>query len=210
LITRFKHIIRERLLRSDQQLSQLGLLGQQCMISPLAKFQGNLANIFIEDGVRIGDHVLIQAHSQGGMIRIGPRTLLKQFAQIMSYPGGSIEFGADSSVNPFCMLYGHGGLSIGSKVRIAAHTVIIPANHKFDRLDAAITAQGLDRKGIRIEDDVWIGANCTICDGVTVGTGSIIGAGSVVTRDIPPMSVAMGAPARAIKKRAGSEEVLES
>jgi acetyltransferase-like isoleucine patch superfamily enzyme len=144
------------------------------------------------------------------MLGIGPRCLLKQFAQIMCYPGRKIEVGAESSIKPFCVLFGHGALSIGCKVRIAAHSVIIPANHKFDRLDTAITDQGLDRHVIKIEDDVWIGANCTICDGVTVGAGSIIGAGSVVTRTILPMSVAVVTPAREIKKRASAGNVLHS
>lgn len=180
---------------------KLSHIGRDCRISPLARFVGDLNNIIIEDGVSIGDHVLLHAHRDGGRIRIGARCLIKQFAQIMSYPGGVVEIGSDSSVNPFCVLYGHGGLSIGSKVRIATHTVMIPANHRFEDPDKPITNQGLVRKGITIADDVWIGANCTICDGVSIGTGSVIGAGSVVTRDIPPMTVAVGVPARPVKER---------
>ena len=206
MIARLKNIWRARLSVTSRELRHLGHLGQHCKISPRAKFGGNLSSIFIEEGVSIGDDVLIQAHADGGRVQIGPGCLIKQYVQIMTYPGGFIKLGADSSVNPFCVLYGHGGLSIGSKVRIAAHTVMIPANHKFDRLDAAITDQGLDRRGIRIADDVWIGANCTICDGVTIGTGAVIGAGSVVTRDIPPMMVAVGSPARSIKSRSTTHE----
>lgn len=176
-------------------------MGRNCRISPLARFVGNLDNIVIEDGASIGDHVLLHAHHDGGRIRVGARCLVKQFAQIMSYPGGFVELGPDCSVNPFCVLYGHGGLTIGSKVRIAAHTVMIPANHRFEDPNTPITDQGLVRRGISIGSDVWIGANCTICDGVSIGTGAVVGAGSVVIRDIQPFMVAVGVPARAVKSR---------
>jgi len=64
-----------------------------------------------------------------------------------------------------------------------------------------IINQGIISKGIKIEDDVWIGSNSTVLDGVTIGRGSVIGAGSVVTQDIPPFSVALGVPAKLIKER---------
>jgi acetyltransferase-like isoleucine patch superfamily enzyme len=115
--------------------------------------------------------------------------------------GGDIVIGDDCSVNPYSILYGHGGLKIGDKVRIASHTVIIPGNHKFGRVDIPIFRQGVTMKGIVIDDDVWIGANCTILDGVSIGKGAVIGAGSVVTRDVEPFSVVAGVPARVITTR---------
>ena len=190
-----------RFLRRGSPLSKFAHIGLDCRISHSAHFEGNVSKIILEDGVSIVHHVLIHAHKDGGHIRIGARTLLKQYVQVMSYPGGHIEVGSDSSVNPFCVLYGHGGLYIGRQVRIATHTVIIPANHRFKNSQMPISEQGLERKGIRIEDNVWIGANCTICDGVTIGSGAVIGAGSVVTRDIPAMTVAVGSPARPMKSR---------
>lgn len=105
------------------------------------------------------------------------------------------------TVNPFSVLYGHGGLRIGSNVLIAAHVIIIPANHRFDRADILIRKQGESRLGITIGDDVWIGAGARILDGVTIGTGCVVAAGAVVTRDVQPYSVVAGVPARTIKRR---------
>jgi acetyltransferase-like isoleucine patch superfamily enzyme len=68
-------------------------------------------------------------------------------------------------------------------------------------LDRPIRDQGVTNKGIVIDDDVWVGSNVTFLDGVHVGTGCVIGAGAVVTKDLPPYSVAAGVPARVIDNR---------
>ena len=70
-----------------------------------------------------------------------------------------------------------------------------------------MSQQGLDCESITIEDDVWIGLNCSIVKGVTIGKGAIIGAGAVVTSDIPAFGIALGVPAKVISNRAeqGSE-----
>jgi len=136
-------------------------------------------------------------------VKIGDYSWIAPFAFLMAY-GGSIEIGAHCSVNSFCMLYGHGGLKIGDGVRIASGTVIIPSNHVFNDLDVPIHLQGLVNKGIIIDNDVWIGANCTILDGVRIGKGSVIAAGTVVNKDVEPYSIMGGVPARLIKQRAQS------
>jgi len=115
--------------------------------------------------------------------------------------GGYIEIGDYCNINPFAILYGHGGLKIGNNVLIAAHTVIIPANHTFNDKNQLIRSQGDTKKGIIIEDDVWIGSGCQILDGITIGKGAIIGAGSVVTKDVEPYSVVAGVPSKLIKRR---------
>jgi acetyltransferase-like isoleucine patch superfamily enzyme len=115
--------------------------------------------------------------------------------------GGKITIGDDCSFNPYCVIYGHGNLAIGNCVRIATQTVIIPANHNFDRRDLPIHRQGLSMKGVRIGDDVWIGAGVKILDGVEIGSGSVIAAGAVVTRAVAPFTIVAGVPARAVKTR---------
>lgn len=143
----------------------------------------------------------------GGRIIVGHNTSIGDFAYLMPC-GGEIRIGSYCSIQLFCILYGHGGLTIGNYVRIAAQSLIIPSNHNVDALDEPIFLQGESSKGIVIGDDVWIGAGCKILDGVTIGQGSVIGAGSVVTRSIPPYSVAVGVPARVIRKR-GEAKKLE-
>lgn len=136
----------------------------------------------------------------GGSIKIGSNTLINDYAQIHTY-GGNIVIGDNVSIQIFCILYGHGGLKIGSDTRIAAQTIIIPANHIFKHKNRLIRTQGETKKGISIGNDVWIAAGCKILDGVSIGNGAVIGAGSVVTKSIPDLAVAYGNPAKIFKYR---------
>jgi acetyltransferase-like isoleucine patch superfamily enzyme len=136
----------------------------------------------------------------GGKIALGKNVRIRPFAQLLTY-GGCIEMGDNCVVNQFSILYGHGGLAIGNDVVIAAHTVFIPANHAFADLNVPIRLQDETRMGIQVGNDVWIGANATVLDGVRIGNGCVVGAGSVVTRDVPDYSVTVGTPAKVIKNR---------
>lgn len=79
---------------------------------------------------------------------------------------------------------------------------IITENHRFDGLEVPMALQGqAESKPVVIEDDVWVGARAIILPGVTIGAHSIVGAGSVVTKDVPPWTVVGGNPARIIKVR---------
>ena len=78
--------------------------------------------------------------------------------------------------------------------------LFIPANHIFDNPELPICDHGLMKEGIQIHDDVWIGAGARILDGVTIGHGSVIGAGSVVTKNVDAFSVVAGNPARQIRR----------
>mgnify|MGYP001551434155 CR=1 FL=1 len=106
--------------------------------------------------------------------------------------GGFIKIGDNCTINHNCVIYGHGGLIIGNNVIIAANTVIIPANHIYSDPEKPIRLQGHTREGIIIGNDVWIGANCSILDGVTIGNGAIIGAGSVITKNVAAHNVVVG------------------
>jgi acetyltransferase-like isoleucine patch superfamily enzyme len=126
--------------------------------------------------------------------RIGPGVILATY-------GGFIEIGDGASINPYSVLYGHGGLRIGNVVSIATHCTVVPANHVFDRTDIPIRRQGLRRQGIVIADDVWIGANAVVLDGARIGEGCVIAAGSVARGELEPMGVYGGVPARRLKTR---------
>ncbi|MCC7146537.1 MAG: acyltransferase [Phycisphaeraceae bacterium] len=159
--------------------------------------------IEIAPGARIAWRGTLRTYG-GGSIKIGQNCRIMDYAMIMTY-GGHVEIGAYSTVNPFCLLYGHGGLKIGRGVRIAGHTVMIPANHAFDDLEKPIWQQQETRQGIEIGDDVWIGAGCRILDGVNIGPGCVIGAGTVVTKSLPAYAIAVGVPARIIGNRKDSQ-----
>jgi acetyltransferase-like isoleucine patch superfamily enzyme len=98
-----------------------------------------------------------------------------------------------------------GSITIGNGVHIAPHVIIFAANHIFADTDIPIYKQGTEKAPIVIEDDVWVASNVVITAGVRIGRGSVIGAGAVVTKDIPPWSVAVGVPARVIRTRKEQE-----
>jgi len=93
-------------------------------------------------------------------------------------------------------------VTLGENVMIGPECLIYTENHNFGRTDIPMCKQGLSSiKPVSIGNDVWIGARVIILPGVTIGKGSIIGAGSVVTKDIPDYVVAVGNPAIVKKKR---------
>lgn len=158
----------------------------------------NVKNIHIGQDTQIGPGARLDA--QDGRIEIGQRCWIHPGVLILSY-GGTISMGNDCTINPYSILYGHGGLKLGDGVRIAAHCVIIPSNHITTDTEIPIYQQGLTKMGITIGDDVWIGAHATILDGVKIGNGSIIAAGSVVKDDVPAFTIFGGVPARLLKER---------
>ena len=101
---------------------------------------------------------------------------------------------------------GDGGLRIGNKTRIASHTVIVAADHKFSDPDRPILEQGQICRGIDIGSDVWIGAGVRILDGVTIGDGAVLAAGCVVTKSVAALSIVAGVPARPVGVRGASRD----
>lgn len=114
---------------------------------------------------------------------------------------GYFEIGDESYIGCNAVMGAGGGICIGSKVLIG-HTVNIHAeNHLFNDPYLDIRDQGVSYKGVVIEDNVWIGSQVTILDGVKIGTGTVIGAGAVVTKSLAPNSIVAGVPAKVIGTR---------
>ncbi len=113
----------------------------------------------------------------------------------------NLSLGDNVSIHPLCYIDAAGCIDIGNDVSIAHDVSIISFNHGFDDLSVPIKDQELIKKKILIKDNVWIGAKSTILAGVTVYTGSVIGASSVVTHDVEENSVVVGSPARVIQNR---------
>jgi acetyltransferase-like isoleucine patch superfamily enzyme len=89
---------------------------------------------------------------------------------------------------------------IGNDIRFAQNITLSGLNHNYEDVTMPIHVQGVSTAQIIIEDDAWIGANVVVVAGVTIGKHSIVAAGSIVTKDIPPFSVAVGNPARVLKQ----------
>lgn len=113
--------------------------------------------------------------------------------------GKKVILGKNCQINENVFLQ---GVHIGDNVMIAANVAIIANMHNFDRTDIPMINQGKVKQNIvKIEDDVWVGRNVIILPGIKIGKGSIIGAGAVVTKDIPAYSIAAGTPAKILRNR---------
>jgi acetyltransferase-like isoleucine patch superfamily enzyme len=108
---------------------------------------------------------------------------------------GKIEIGEGTYINRYTILDAHERIAIGREVMIGPHCFITDGNHGMDPADS-VKSQPMTAAPVEIEDEVWIGAHVTILPGVRIGRGAVIGAGSVVTRDIAAGSIANGTPAR--------------
>lgn len=136
-------------------------------------------------------------------IRMGDRLYVDRGFVLRACEGGRIEIGSDFGANGNVRLIADcgGTIVIGNQVNIGPNVVIRAADHAFDRLDVPIREQGHAAGRIDIGSDVWIAANVVVVRGARIGDHAVIGAGSVVTGDIPPYAVAAGSPARVIRLR---------
>ena len=110
-----------------------------------------------------------------------------------------IELGNNSSIGDMC--YIQGKVVIGNDVMIAPNVMFIASNHNYKNKTVPMNKQGENSKGIIVEDDVWIGARAIILDGVKISKGTIVAAGSIVTKDTEEYTIVGGNPAKIIKKR---------
>ena len=177
-------------------------IGRNCRIHRSVRFEGSgVENIEIGDNVYIADNVRFFCHGPDAKIVIADGCWIGAYSQFETGKNGQIFIGRNSSVNLFCVLYGHGGISIGESCRIATQTIIVTLNHSFSDSNKSIKAQGITAKPIKIESDVWGGAGCKILAGVTVGKGAVVAAGAVVTNSVSNYAIMGGVPARVLKYR---------
>lgn len=182
--------------------------------------------VAIEKGVRIrfASHIVlgrgayldegVYLHACPGGIVIGENTLVMHHAELHVYnfrnlPHAGIKIGRDSLIGEFSVLRGQGGIEIGDRVYTSPFVQLAAVNHVFSDPRRPFVEQGITAQGIKIEDDVWIGAGAIITDGVCVGQGSVVAAGAVVTRDVPPHTVVAGVPARTVKAISGDAQSVE-
>ncbi len=167
----------------------------------------NPQRMVLGDRVAIDDYCLLDATGTGvGGFRIGDDVIISRNSVIQA-KSGVVSLGNKVDVGCNVVLSSVNGITIGNSVLIAGNCYIGGGRYLCDRIDIPMMEQGVYSKGpILIGDDVWLGAGATVLDGVTIGRGCIIGAGALVTRDLPDYSVAVGVPAKIIKSRAESSQ----
>ncbi len=134
-------------------------------------------------------------------ISIGMGTTIRLYAFVYT-SGARIVFGKECDLGQFSTVgVKHQDIVIGDYVRMGPHVNLVANNYLFERRDIPMFKQGVSAKGIKIGNDVWIGAGATILDGVQIGDGAIVAAGAVVNKDVSPYSIVGGIPAREIGKR---------
>ncbi len=161
--------------------------------------------------VLIDDRVLIFQDREGGSVDIGDSVHLWRDTIIQTGRGGCVKIGRNTRIQPRCQFSAYKGrIQIGSNVAIAPNCAFYSYDHGM-LPNEPIHQQTLQTKGgIRVGDEVWIGVNVVILDGVRIGKGAVIGAGSVVTRSIPDNAIAVGVPARVVRLRGSSDRNQET
>lgn len=149
-------------------------------------------NVIFEDGTRVFHPESIEL---GDNIYIGHNTILQ------AYYKNKMVIGDNAFIGPNCFYHSAGGIYIGKNVGLAAYTKILTSVHREETLEKPISFSEIVFNEVVIEDNVHVGIGTVILPGVTIGEGAQIGAGAVVSRDIPKYAVAVGVPAKVIRIR---------
>jgi len=160
--------------------------------------------IRIGDGAIIDENVNLDAKGENNRgISLGQGVFVGRNS-ILSCKDGDISLGANTNIGFNCVLATTSSIELGADNIIAAYTYIIGGgNYHIDGIDT-VMAQAYDyegKGGVRLRDDVWLGAHVSVLDGVTIEQGCVVSAGAVVTKNLPQNSIAMGVPARVIRTR---------
>ncbi len=152
--------------------------------------------------VAVDDYVLLDASGAGEQgIVIGDDVIISRNCVIQGKTG-PVAIGSKTDIGCNVILSSGGGVTIGNSVLIAGNCYIGGGRYITDRTDIPMMEQGLYTNGpVVIGDDVWLGAGSVVLDGVQIGKGCIVGAGAVVTKNLPDYAIAAGVPAKIIKMR---------
>jgi acetyltransferase-like isoleucine patch superfamily enzyme len=153
----------------------------------------------------IGDNVEINALSKFGVkignnVSINKNTII-ECTGVISNLGDGLIIGNNVGIAQNCFFGVRGRVIIGNNVIFGPGVSISSENHNFSDCSKFINEQGVTRKGVIIEDGVWVASGSIILDGVKIGNNSIIAAGSVVNKDVPAFAIVGGVPAKVIKFR---------
>ena len=178
--------------------SGLLFVGRNCKIKYCHKISAG-RTITIGDNVEI-NALCVEGVKLGNNITILRNTVIECTGNIKNMGVGLIV-GDDVGIAQNCFIQVRGRVTIGSHVMFGPNVSIFSENHGFTDLDMPMISQPTVRGEVIIEDDVWLGTRSVILSGVRIGKGSIIAAGALVNRDIPPYSIVAGVPGKVIKSR---------
>lgn len=172
-------LVRETLARVDAPFA----------IDPTVEFR-TPNRIEMRAGCKIKKGTIVDGRTRLGEcgVLLGPDTYIKEYCYIDAY-GGRIETAGCCAIGQFTMLAGQGGLAIGKYVMLGGHCYVLTSNHVTESLEVPYILQGDRLASVTIEDNVWIGGGSIVLPGVRIGNNSVIGAGSIVARDVPPDSI---------------------
>ncbi|MGW4792439.1 acyltransferase, partial [Nonomuraea sp. NPDC004297] len=150
-----------------------------------------------DPGYQFGEMCFVSelASVQNEVLRLGSRSYIAAGA----YVSGLLRTGRDCTMNPYTVV--RGDIELGDAVRIGAHTSLLGFNHTMSDPDVEVFRQPISSRGIKVGSDVWIGSHVVVLDGVTIGERAVIGAGAVVTKDVPAGAIVGGNPAKVLRWR---------
>ena len=152
--------------------------------------------------VKFGRGVILKPlHSFPGLLELSFSAGNHVGAYSVFQGSGKIVIGERSFIGEFVVMGCNEKICIGKNVMIAPSVTIRDTDHKFSDVDRPMIDQGIESTPVIIEDDVWIGHGASVLRGVKIGTGAIVAAGAVVTKDVRPFSIVGGVPAREISFR---------
>jgi acetyltransferase-like isoleucine patch superfamily enzyme len=162
--------------------------------------------LLVNPKIKIGKNSTIKYSSEfkltdGAKLVIGSNCTIKENSYfLLTKPNPYLQMGDYVGIGRNCYIAIKDHLEIGSYTRIGPNVTILDQDHTYEKSDL-IMNQHADIQKVKIGKDVWIGANAIVLKGITIGNGAILGAGSVVTKDIPPYEIWAGVPAKFIKER---------
>ncbi len=203
LSTKLFHL--DRILFSSFRRLRLQLLGVNvgknvCLGKGIKVFKDDTSTIKVGDNCELSEFISLYA-IKGGEIKLNKSVKINNHSSLFSR-GGKILIDEGTTISSNCGINTEKSkVKIGKNTSIAPKVDIMDRDHVFSKKNVLIKKQGHISKPVEIMDGCWLGVKVTVLKGVKIGKGSVIGANSVVTKNIPSYSVAVGAPAKVIKKR---------
>jgi acetyltransferase-like isoleucine patch superfamily enzyme len=178
----------------------LGSVGRGCVFGQGVVLR-HPHKIRIGDGVTVDDLVLLDAKgTQNRGIDLGRGVFLGR-GSILSCKDGDIALGDHTNLGFHCEVFSGSSVVVGRYGLLAAQAYLVGGGHEFEEAGVAVIEQARSSRGIVLGDNVWLGTGAKVLDGVRIGNDVVVGAGAVVTADLPDGVVAAGLPARVLRRR---------